>query len=253
MYRIAICDNDGVDLGIIERSVKKYFSEHPQIEVTIKTFLYSYDLKLELENRRKYDLYLLDIMMPEVDGISLGRIIRENTSTTPIVFITSTKEMAYEAFGLNALQYITKPINEAKLQGVLDFAYSLYKNRPQTILTIKAVQGIIKIAQEDIMFVENDLRTAVYHMADGSVYRCSRRSGSFEKAIYPLNTSESFVQPHKSYFVNLKFIKFFQDSLITMDDDTVIPVNQHRMTNVRKIYLEYLSQFGAGGYYIYGL
>lgn len=61
------------------------------------------------------DIVFLDIQMPEMNGIELAVRIREITPATEIVFITAHREFAFEAFGLEALDYMLKPVTEERL------------------------------------------------------------------------------------------------------------------------------------------
>ena len=242
MYRIAICDNDVFELNIVVQCVKKYFEEHAGIDGEICSFVSSEELEHEVEDRQAYDLYLLDILMPNVDGIALGRAIRKHSGDAPIVYITSTKEFAFEAFGVCAMQYITKPLSEDKLIPVLDRAYTDYRKRPRHPIELKSVTGLTTVAEEDIMYIENRERIATYAIADGTSVICSRTSGSFEDAIEPIPADPGFIQPHKSFFVNMKYIRDFHEDMLTMDDNREIPVNRKRLTAVRHAYLAYVSE-----------
>ena len=241
MYKIAACDNDPADLGELERCLKEYFEGHPNIDAHVDSFLRGDELKSRIAKRDLHDLYLLDVMMPETDGITLGRLIREQSSEVPIIYITSSRDFAFDAYGVSALQYITKPIHRKMLYEALDEVYLKYRFRPRHILPLKTSGEILLVAAEDIMYVENQLRDAIYTMFDGKKAVCSRMLGTFEEAVAPLPENPDFIQPHKSFFVNMKYIKSFGSGSITMDDGKLVPVNQKRLPAVRKTYLAYLS------------
>lgn len=241
MYKIATCDNDPADLGEIKRYLRNYFEGHPNIDVQFDSFLHGNELKSKIVNRDLYDLYLLDVMMPETDGIALGRLIREQSSDVPIIYITSSKDFAFDAYGVSALQYITKPIQRKMLYEALDMVYIKYRFRPRHILPLKTGNEILLVAAEDIMYVENQLRDAIYTMSDGKKAICTRMFGTFENAVAPLSENPDFIQPHKSFFVNMRYIRIFGSDSITMDDGKIIPVNQKRLPAVRKAYMAYLT------------
>lgn len=241
MYRIAACDNDPADLGELERCLKEYCEGHPNIDAQVDSFLFGSELKGKIGKRELHDLYLLDVMMPETDGIAQGRLIREQSSGVPIIYITSSRDFAFDAYGVSALQYITKPIRQKMLYEALDEVYLQYRFRPRHILPLKTGGEIQLVAAEDIMYVENQLRNAIYTMFDGKKAVCSRMFGTFEEAVAPLPDNPDFIQPHKSFFVSMKYIRVFGSDSLTMDDGKLVPVNQKRLPAVRKIYLDYLS------------
>lgn len=65
----------------------------------------------------RFDLYLLDVMMPKIDGFTVAKLIRSTDNKAPIIFITakSLKEDKLKGYGLGADDYITKPFDEEEL------------------------------------------------------------------------------------------------------------------------------------------
>lgn len=105
MYRILICDDE----RDIVNALKIYLSSQPDYEIYEA---YSGRQALELMNRVDMQLVLMDIMMPEMDGISATAKLRER-SNVPIILLTAKSESADKILGLNtgADDYITKPFD----------------------------------------------------------------------------------------------------------------------------------------------
>jgi DNA-binding response OmpR family regulator len=74
-------------------------------------------LALKAFRENNFDLCLLDVMMPELDGFSLAKIIKEKSKNIPVIFITarSLKEDKLKGYDLGADDYITKPFDEEEL------------------------------------------------------------------------------------------------------------------------------------------
>ena len=246
MYRIAICDNDAAQLSKIATCVQRYLQDRRDINGVIETFISSAELAERITEHGviPYDVFLLDILMPDVNGISLGRCIREKSNDVPIIYVSSTKDFAFEAYGVNAIQYLTKPLDPDRLAEVMDRIYEAHCNRPKHIVALKSIDGVIQIAMEEIMYVENRGRIATYSVTNGGGTRiiCPHASETFEQSVGEIMDSKDFVQPHKSYFANLKYVKVFKNDSLTMDDDAAIPINQKRLAAVRKSYLSYMSR-----------
>lgn len=126
----------------------------------------------------------------------------------------------------------------------MDRVYEEYCNRPKHIVTLKSIDGVIQTAVEDIMYIENKGRIATYSVTTGGGSRiiCPHASETFEQSVGEIMDNKDFIQPHKSYFANLKYVKVFRNDSLTMDDDTAIPINQKRLAAVRKSYLLYMSR-----------
>src|ERR687886_1015838 len=76
---------------------------------------------VELIERERPDLALLDLQMPEVDGLGVVRLLR-NTSMPLVAFVTAYDEYAVRAFEVNAVDYLLKPVDRVRLRETLNRA-----------------------------------------------------------------------------------------------------------------------------------
>ena len=76
---------------------------------------------IELIEREKPDLALLDLHMPEIDGLGVVRLLKKNLAPL-IVFVTAHDEYAVRAFELNAVDYLLKPVDKARLREAINRA-----------------------------------------------------------------------------------------------------------------------------------
>lgn len=243
MIRIAVCDDKKENLDELCGYMKEYFSQMPDMENKIYRFLSGEKLLKEMKNKR-FDLYFLDVLMPDANGMEIGRTIRRTDQDAIIVYVTVSREYAFEAFGVRALQYLQKPVNKAALFELLDTIVHILERQQSCRICIRTKEGLLNVNVSDIMYVENIDRCAVYMLKDGTQVTGLCNRSSFEKSVRPLNEFAEFMQPHKSYFVNMHFIRnFFQKSL-ELDDGTVIAVSRKRFVNAKKAYLDFLVDKG---------
>ena len=121
MIRIAICDDDIPTLESVYTLVKAYADAHPEIEFLIRRFHSVYDLLECLENReRNFHVYLLDILMPLLNGIELGVQIRKNDMHAAIIYLTTSPEYALDSFQVSPSTYLIKPVEKDSLFTALD-------------------------------------------------------------------------------------------------------------------------------------
>lgn len=248
MFQIALCDNEKESLQQTLNAVRLFFEKNPEIHGEIKTFESSGELldywkayKGEEKGSRLLDVYILDIMMPKINGIELGKQLRALGENTPIVYLTSFEEYGYQAFGVQARDYLLKPVDSQKLVMVLEDIYSSLKKEKADLFCVKAKEGIHNISLWDLIYVELIERSIVYHMRDGSILTGLAIRGRFEEEVVSIKENSRFIQPHKSYLVNMQYIKDFMANELIMEDGTLIPISRRRRGEIKKIYLKYLA------------
>lgn len=245
MFRIAICDDKMQELEKLRYGIEQWLEENTAVDGSVTIFRDSKELAGILENgKRRFDLYLLDIMMDGVDGIRLGRLIRSHDPDALIIYVTLSPEYALEAYGIHAIRYLVKPVGQEELYSALNMGYALFSTRPRHTLLINGTDSMTSIIMEEIMYVENHLRNVIYTMNDGNCVVSVRRSGTFEEAVGALATEPDFLQPHKSFFVNIKYIRALQSDVVLMDDGREIPVARRRMTEIQNRYIQFISEGG---------
>src|SRR3954468_18356477 len=88
------------------------------------------------------DLLLLDIAMPGLDGIGVARALAAQDPSPAVVFVTAFDQFAVAAFEVEAVDYLMKPVDPARLQRALDRARSYLQQRTATTSRGKASQWL---------------------------------------------------------------------------------------------------------------
>ena len=121
IYKIAICDDQAVDRDYLS-ALCRIWSQKNGDAVEIFEFISAENFLFCYEDRKDYDILLLDIEMGEMDGISMARKLRQDNDTVQIVFITGYSDYISDGYEVDALHYLMKPVKEEKLSLVLDRA-----------------------------------------------------------------------------------------------------------------------------------
>lgn len=154
--------------------------------------------------KEKPDIALVDINMPNLDGMEAIKSCKELLPSLQVIFTTGCDEFAVEAFKIAAVDYIVKPIEPTRLFNALEKArkfiqlYDQPEKRRSKRLDIKLQNSILFLPMEDILFIEKESRKTVIHTKDEK-YETNE----------PLNELETrldhyFLKTHRSYIVNLK-------------------------------------------------
>ena len=251
MFCIAICDDDTLDLEILRAGTEQWLKKNMGINGTVVLFRSSEELQTcILDGKEHFNLYILDIKMKKPDGIQLGWMIRRKDTDVPIIYVTSALEFALDAYAVHAIRYLIKPLKMEELYSALDISHALYKIRPRHILIVNGEDAVTSIVMEEIMYIENNLRRITYTMYDRRTVESIRRGGSFESAIGSVVSDTSFIQPHKSFFVNMKYIQVLQSDVVLMDDGREIPIARRRLSEIQEKYIRFISerQWGMSSY-----
>ena len=216
-YLIALCDDETVELNKTEKILNAYEQEHPEVDFMIERFESADELLYRMEDREYTpDLVLMDIIMSGSGGVSdaLGmeaaKKMRNMGSRAKLFFLTTSREYALEAFDVDALQYLLKPISQERLFCVLDrFLESEEEERKRYIL-LKREGRFVKVAVNDIVYCEAQGKTQCLYFADGG--ECWQRMTMME--LYELlSPYQEFVKIGAAFIVNLEYV----DSLNAQD------------------------------------
>ena len=158
--RIAVCDDEEKYRVHVKTELEKIVNS---IDVVIDSFAQGEDLLKKIENK-PYDIIFLDIEMPTMDGITIAKKIREQSENMELVFLTNHVEYALEGYEVNALRYLTKPVNPVKLQEVISYMIKREKNRK--IIWVKNKDCEEKILVTDIIFMEAQNQKVEKHTKD---------------------------------------------------------------------------------------
>ncbi len=226
-----------VDDEFPAREELKYFiSKFPGTELT-QEFGDSLDAFDYLqEHAKEVDVLFLDINMPELNGLNLGKIIRKLNPGMKIVFVTAYREYAVDAFEIQAFDYLLKPYSEDRIEKLLS-RLSVEKKQISNKVSISVGEKIMVFNTEDIIVVEADKKESrVYTTKE--CYLTKMKISDWEEQL-PEN---QFYRCHRSYLVNLSKVReiepwFNNAFMIHMESCPVkIPVSRNNMKEFKSLF-----------------
>ncbi len=240
--KIAICDDSIKDLAAIEILLGKYQEQYPQADFEVEKYTDPAQLSRQIQKGAIADIYILDILMSGTTGISLGSQIKNSGSGAAIIYITSSDDFALDAYGLHAVRYLLKPIKEGNFFEALDCARSSQERKKGPVYLVKTKQGLVSIPCSKIEYIENISRMLNVHLTDGSDITSIFIRKSFDDEIKALLQEGNFMQVHKSFLINLNYVKRLEGSSLTMDSGAAIPISKKNTANVKRQYLNFISE-----------
>lgn len=242
MITIAVCDDDPHDLALISQYVEHYYSN---ISCQTAHSLDAYQHPGELVNLpRRYDIYLLDIILPEFGGIDLGKKIRLRDKKCEIIFLTSSQDYALSAFEVDAIGYLIKPIEEQRFFEVLHRAEDAVLRRKSQKFHVPTKNGTVLIEASAITFVEHYKHVLFFHLTDGSVIQSANSSMTLADAGELLANTAKFLCPHRAFLVNMEQISSMDNREFRLKNNTSIPIAQRRYREIKWQYMSYLLYKG---------
>ena len=233
MY-IAVCDDQSEELDLLAELLDRWQRERRNV-LRFKTFRNAVEL-LDAAVKEKFTLYLLDVMMPGMDGLMAAREIRSFDDAAEIIFLTSSPDFAYESYGVRALDYLLKPIQTEMLFPLLD-RLSLQKQNPQEGLTLKCGSMLIRVLFSQLTYVEVNGKHLYFNLTDGSVREVFGTLKEYEALLL---ARAEFMRVHRSYIVNMYQVAELSPTGIRTFSGKNLPVSRLLYPQLQKDYLNLL-------------
>lgn len=238
MLHIAICDDQPRELEIVAAYTREYIEQN-RIDAELRQFTHPDTLLLACETER-FSLYILDIVMPMINGIEVGREIRRLGREAQILYATSEPSFALEAYAANPINYLLKPIDKLKLFDTLALAVTKLSLADEATITVKTKDGLRVVSLFTIVCCEYTARAARYTLTDGETITTRTLQESFSEHIAPLLQDKRFLQPHNAFALNMSRVENFSKNGFTMRGGAIVPISAKQYGVVREAYMHYL-------------
>ena len=237
MLLIAVCDDMPIECADIAKQIENILKQS-DIDFVIKKFFGGQEL---IQAREGFDIIFLDIKMPKISGMDLAKKLREQGKQSLIIFITSASEYVFEAFDVEAFQYLLKPIQNDKLKIVLEKAIKRIQIDVNTdFLIISADRQTKKVFLKDILYIESVGRIAKIHCNEGTL-ETYEQIGVLENKL----SGKSFFRCHKCFLVNLNYVDAFNRTEVSLENGEKIMLAKRRYEDFQKIILSYMKIKGG--------
>lgn len=235
MIKIAVCDDEPEMLAVLRTKI--------QAEMDGRGLFYEIALfesgEALLASGETFALVFLDVQMKGLTGIETARKLRACGKKSAIIFVTVLHETVYDAFEVEATDYLLKPIDEARLKGSLDRALRYVRQGRKKRLLIRSAGQCRSIKLEDIICCEViNRKVTVYTIGEAMEYYC--RIEELEKQL-----DGDFFRCHRSYLVHLGHVSRYANGEAVMDNGQRLPVSRLRGQDFTRAILRYLKDGGG--------
>lgn len=229
--RIAVCDDERQYCEQMRLTIEKMYQS---LDVIVDIYQTGRELLHQFATR-KYDVIFLDIEMPGIDGISLAKKLREMDEELRLVFLTSHLEYALKGYEVQALRYLTKPVQEDKLKEVL--SYVMEQIRSQKKIWIKTEAGEERVSVSAILYLEAQNQNILICTAEQSyVVRYNLRD--YEREL----RESSFFRIHRGYLVSLGRITAVRKNEVTLEGGISLPLSRTRERSLKEALYQFIKR-----------
>ena len=236
--KIAVCDDDRFYRENMSRLLNLYSERNPQHDLSITIFKCADELLSVARKIGGFDIYILDVIMPDINGIELGLRLRDDNFDGKIIYLTSSGDYALDSFKTQPFNYIIKPVEIEKLFPVLDKAIEDIGQKKEKSIIVKTADGNVKLSLDGIMYAELLNRNIHFHLANGKTVESVSVRTSFSTAIKELTDDERFEDCGSSFVINLLHISVLKQDELCFSNGTVLKLPKKPLSRLREKWAE---------------
>lgn len=238
MYLIALCDDETADLVKTEKMLRGYEKEHPGLDLVIEHFSNADELLYMIqEENYTPDLIFMDIYLNSVPlGMEAANKLRAMHYRGKLIFLTTSREYALEAFDVDASQYLVKPLSENKLFLLMDKILKDIEEERKKYILLRIDGRLVRVPVNDIVYCEAQGKTQGLHLANGT--QCLLHT-TMQELYEQLSRYQEFVRIGVAFIVNLGYIGSMNAKEIHMDNGRKIYLPRGAYKGLREQYFNY--------------
>lgn len=233
MIKFAVCDDEPLMAQGLASHLASYMEEHPAIAYSVNSFSSGRTL---LESSDSFDVIFLDIQMEPPDGMETAKLLRQQGDHSLLVFVTVLKELVFDAFQVEAYDYLLKPINSAHFRRTMDRVLRALEQRITKDIVIQRRTGCEVVLLSDLVYCEVLGRKIYLHKQDGTVSDYYDKLEDLERRV-----DGRFFKCHRSYLVNLDYVRGCQDGQVMLSQGERIPASRLRERELTQALLRYMK------------
>lgn len=230
--RIAIAEDEQAYLEQLQNHLQ-HFAKEAGMSIQVDAF--SNGAQLVEHYRGGWDLILLDVDMPTMNGLDAARNIRQLDQNVFIIFITNLAQYAIKGYEVNALDYVLKPVSYYALSMKLNMVSRLLRRNAEHFLTISHNGDLHRFPVSGLFYVEIFSHQLNYHTIDGDITTTNNHTLS---ALEQELAEYGFVRCHKSCLINLRHVQELRGNTVHLAG-VELPVSRNRRKAVMQAIMNY--------------
>ncbi len=238
MYHAAICEDEKEIASYIEKTLASEFGKR-NIQIEFDIFYDGNKLLDMINEHYHFDIVFMDIEMPEIDGISICKKIRETNEDSLVVFISNKDELVFSTFEVQPFRFVRKSHYDSLLPDLVEaLNIELSRRNPSNIQIVEPrSKDIFSFDVNKIIYVEAQGKNCLIH----TELNVTEIKISLSE-IHELLHSYEFIKPHRSYLVNYKYISSITKSNLELSNKELIPISRNRVEEVKHDFIKFTNR-----------
>ena len=219
MLKIAICDDNQSFLTEAQEITQQWPHQPDGMSITLFS---DADALIDSHKVNPFDILLMDVVMPLLNGIKAAAEIRRYDRSVKIVFLSSSPEFAVDSYTVKADNYLLKPINRQQLFACLDEIHAEILASAKSIV-VKSAVAVHRIMLHDIVHLESQGKRVLFYLSGDRIVQGIEPLYTYEKSLL---LEDGFFRCHRCYLVNLHKIQTYNHKELTMNSGARIPISR---------------------------
>ena len=233
---IVICDDEKVYIDSIAQKVRAWaVQKNLEGLISLRSFVSSEDLLYAWDNGLTIDMLFIDLKIPnELGGLELAKRIRSVDMNMPIAFITNYSDYACDGYTVNALRYILKPVSQQPISDCLEIAYTRWLYMQSNSLKLVVNRQWVLLPFKEIVYVESVGHNLTVFTVNQDPIIVRAKLSDYENKL-----PEFFIKAHRSYIINIMYVRKIQTKLVTFADQRTVSLARSCSDAVLKAFRHY--------------
>lgn len=233
MLKIALLDDDKTALLISKGAIEGFFQEK-NIAISLDAFSSPVNF-LSMAKEEGYRLVFLDIDMPELNGLDVGKQVKDINPQTDIIYLSQREDLVFDTLILHPFGFIRKSKIIQDFANVLELFVNtaLNINSENKKITFSTKTGTTSADIDSIMYIEGNKNYQTFYLKDGSNFNARVLMGDLESKL----KDQGFIRVHKGYLVNYLFIRQIGVNELLLTNNKTLPISNKRKEEIMEEYL----------------
>ena len=239
MIRIGILEDDSACAAQMKDLLARY-GEEKSILIESDVFTYGEEF-LESRRKDKYDLLLIDIDLPGINGWECAKRLREQDSVQPLMFVTSLAQFAVNGYEVSALDFLVKPVSYTNFRIKMNRALAAIRNSQDHKVIVNTRTERICMGTRDILYVEVRGHWLTFHKTDGSSVDVSGSLKTISEELHDCG----FALCNACYLVNMRYVSRMDALNVTLTSGIQLQISIRKRKSFADEFTAYVGKGDA--------